>query len=99
MIKNEYKRRILDAMLRDIEGIDKGVVEKFITAKNRLEDLLDSADSLDSLVLQNMVFAPYVYHIKNELHVQTEETISTLLNMDWQSQLIRRTSDGGLSDD
>lgn len=95
MIKNEYKREILDAMLRDIDGIDPGLIEKIITAKNRIEDLLDSADSLDALVLQNMTFAPYVYEIKNNRHMETENTISMLLDMGWQSPLIRRVPDGG----
>lgn len=98
MIKNEYKRSIIDAMLRDIEGIDPGIIEKIITAKNRIEDLLDSADSLDALVLQNMTFAPYVYEIKNNRHIETENTISMLLDMGWQSPLIQRVPDEEVSD-
>lgn len=93
MINTQYKRRILDAMLRDIESVDSGVMEKVITAKNRIEDLLDNADSLDSLVLSNMTFAPYIYEIKNEQHIDTDNTISMLLDMDWQSPLIRRVPD------
>lgn len=93
MINTQYKRRILDAMLRDIESVDAGVMEKVITAKNRIEDLLDNANSLDSLVLSNMTFAPYVYEIKNEQHMETENTISMLLDMGWQSPLIRRVPD------
>lgn len=98
MIKDEYKREILDAMLRDIDGIDPGVIEKIITAKNRIEGLLDSADSLDALVLQNMTFAPYVYEIKNHRHMETENTISMLLDMGWQSPLIRRVTDEEVND-
>jgi len=93
MINSQYKRQILDAMLRDISGIDRAVLEKIITAKNRIEDLLDSADSLDSLVLENMTFAPYVYEIKNNRHIETENAISMLLEMGWQSPLIRRVPD------
>lgn len=93
MINTQYKRRILDAMLRDIESVDPGVIEKIITAKNRIEDLLDNADSLDSLVLSNMTFAPYVWDIKSEQQAETHATIDMLLNMDWQSPLIRRTPD------
>lgn len=93
MINTQYKRRILDAMLRDIESVDSGVMEKVITAKNRIEDLLDNADSLDSLVLSNMTFAPYVWDIKNEQHMETDNTISMLLDMNWQSPLIRRVPD------
>lgn len=95
MINKQYKRRILDAMLRDIESVDSGVMEKVITAKNRIEDLLDNADSLDSLVLSNMTFAPYVWDIKNEQHIETDNTISVLLDMNWQSPLIRRVPDDG----
>lgn len=98
MIKSKYKRSIIDAMLRDIDGIDYGVIEKIITAKNRIEDLLDSADSLDALVLQNMTFAPYVYEIKNNRHIETENTISMLLDIGWQSPLIRRASDEEVND-
>lgn len=98
MIKSEFKRTILDAMLRDIAGIDTGTIEKMLTAKNRIEDLLDSADSLDSLVLQNMTFAPYVYQIKNDMHMETENTISMLLDMGWESPLIRRVPDDEVSD-
>jgi hypothetical protein len=91
MINQQIKRQILDAMLRDIEGIDIAVLEKFITAKNRIDDLLDNADSLDSLVLSNMTFAPYVYQIKIDQHMETENTISMLLDMGWSSPLIRPT--------
>jgi len=93
MINSQYKRQILDAMLRDIESVDRGTIEKIITAKNRIEDLLDSADSLDTLVLENMTFAPYVYEIKNHRHMETENTISMLLDSGWQSPLIRRVPD------
>jgi len=93
MINSQYKRQILDAMLRDIESVDRGTIEKIITAKNRIEDLLDSADSLDTLVLENMTFAPYVYEIKNNRHIETENTISMLLDMGWQSPLIQRVPD------
>lgn len=93
MINSQYKRQILDAMLRDISGIDRAVLEKIITAKNRIEDLLDSADSLDSLVLENMTFAPYVYEIKNNRHIETENAISMLLDIGWESPLIRRVTD------
>jgi hypothetical protein len=91
MIKQKVKRQILDAMLRDIDSIDRGIIEKIITAKNRIEDLLDNEDSLDSLVLSNMTFAPYVWGIKNEQHTETENTISMLLDMGWSSPLIRPT--------
>lgn len=93
MINQTVKRQILDAMLRDIEGIDVAALEKFITAKNRIDDLLDNADSLDSLVLSNMTFAPYVYQIKNDQRIETENTISMLLDMGWQSPLIQRVPD------
>ena len=93
MINSQYKRQILDAMLRDIDSVDRGTIEKIITAKNRIEDLLDSADSLDTLVLENMVFAPYVYEIKNNRHMETENTISMLLDMGWESPLIQRVPD------
>lgn len=93
MINQQTKRQIIDAMLRDIDGIDKGVLEKIITAKNRIGDLLDNADSLDALVLSNMTFAPYVYQIKNNQHMETENTISMLLDMGWTSPLISPTSD------
>lgn len=99
MINSQYKRQILDAMLRDIESVDRGTIEKIITAKNRIEDMLDSADSLDALVLQNMTFAPYVYEIKNNRHIETENTISMLLEMGWQSPLIRRVPDEEVSND
>jgi hypothetical protein len=93
MINQTVKRQILDAMLRDISGIDRAVLEKIITAKNRIESMLDDADSLDSLVLENMVFAPYVYEIKNHRHMEMENTISMLLDMGWQSPLIQRLPD------
>lgn len=93
MINQTVKREILDSMLRDISGIDRAVLEKIITAKNRIESLLDDADSLDSLVLENMVIAPYVYEIKNHRHIETENTISMLLDMGWQSPLIQRVPD------
>lgn len=98
MINSQYKRQILDAMLRDIESVDRGTIEKIITAKNRIEDLLDSADSLDTLVLENMTFAPYVYEIKNNRHMETENTISMLLDMGWQSPLIQRVPDEEIND-
>jgi len=98
MINQTVKRQILDAMLRDIEGIDVAALEKFITAKNRIDDLLDNADSLDSLVLSNMTFAPYVYQIKIDQHMETENTISMLLDMGWQSPLIQRVPDDEVSD-
>lgn len=98
MINSQYKRQILDAMLRDI-SVDRGTIEKIITAKNRIEDLLDSADSLDSLVLENMTFAPYVYEIKNNRHMETENAVSMLLEMGWQSPLIRRVPDEEVSND
>jgi hypothetical protein len=91
MINQTVKRKILDAMLRDIDSIDRGIIEKIITAKNRIEDLLNNADSLDSLVLSNMTFAPYVYQIKIDQHMETENTISMLLDMGWSSPLIRPT--------
>ena len=99
MINQTVKRQILDAMLRDISGIDRAVLEKIITAKNRIESLLDDADSLDSLVLENMVFAPYVYEIKNHRHMEMENTIRMLLEMGWQSPLIRRVPDEEVSND
>lgn len=93
MITEQIQCQILDAMLRDIEGIDKAVLEKIITAKNRIQGLLNNADSLDSLVLSNMIFAPYVYQIKIDRHIETENTISMLLDMGWQSPLIQRVPD------
>lgn len=98
MISQQTKRQIVDAMLRDIDGIDKGVLEKIITAKNRIGDLLDNADSLDALVLSNMTFAPYVYQIKIDQHIETENTISMLLDMGWTSPLISPSSDEEISD-
>jgi hypothetical protein len=99
MIKQKVKRHILDAMLRDIDSIDRGVIEKIITAKNRIEDVINNADSLDSLVLSNINFAPYVYKIKFDRHAEAENTFSMLLNMDWHSPLVRPTPDEEINHD
>lgn len=92
MINPQLKRRIIDAVLRDIEG-DRAVIEKIITLKNRLEDVLDNADGLTDLAISNMALLPYIAEIRQEQAIELENTISMLLEMGWQSPLIRRVPD------
>lgn len=92
MINPQHKRRIIDAVLRDIEG-DRAVIEKIITLKNRLEDVLDSADGLIDLSISNMALLPYIAEIRQEQAIELEKTISILLDGGWQSPLIRRVPD------
>lgn len=92
MINPQLKRRIIDAVLRDIEA-DRAIIEKFITLKNRLEDVLDNADGLIDLSISNMALLPYIAEIRQEQAMELELTISTLLDAEWQSPLIRRVPD------
>ena len=92
MINTQHKRRIIDAVLRDIDG-DRAVIEKFITLKNRLEDVLDNADGLIDLSISNMALLPYIAEIRQEQAIELENTISMLLDSGWQSPLIRRVPD------
>ena len=98
MINKEIKRRIIDAVLRDIEG-DMAVIEKIITLKNRLEDVLDNADGLIDLSISNMALLPYIAEIRQEQAIELENTISMLLDMGWQSPLIQRVPDEEVSND
>lgn len=92
MINPQHKRRIIDAVLRDIDG-DRAMIEKFITLKNRLEDVLDNADGLIDLSISNMALLPYIAEIRQEQAIELENTISMLLDANWQSPLIRRVPD------
>ena len=92
MINTQHKHRIIDAVLRDIDG-DRAVIEKFITLKNRLEDVLDNADGLIDLSISNMALLPYIAEIRQEQAIELENTISMLLDSGWQSPLIRRVPD------
>lgn len=92
MINPQHKRRIIDAVLRDIEG-DSAVIEKIITLKNRLEDVLDNADGMIDLSISNMALLPYIAEIRQEQAIELEKTISILLDGGWQSPLIRRVPD------
>lgn len=92
MINPQHKRRIIDAVLRDIEG-DRAMIEKIITLKNRLEDVLDNADGLIDLSISNMALLPYIAEIRQEQAIELENTISMLLDANWQSPLIRRVPD------
>lgn len=98
MINPKIKRRIIDAVLRDIEG-DRAVIEKIITLKNRLEDVLDNADGLIDLSMSNVSLLPYIAEIRQEQAIDLENTISMLLDMGWQSPLIRRIPDDGVTGD
>lgn len=97
MINPQLKRRIIDAVLRDIEG-DRAVVEKIITLKNRLEDVLDNADGLIDLSISNMSLLPYIAEIRQEQSIDLENTISMLLDSNWQSPLIQRVPDEEIND-
>lgn len=92
MINPQLKRRIIDAVLRDIEA-DRAVIEKIITLKNRLEDVLDNTDGLTDLAMSNMALLPYIAEIRQEQAIELENTISMLLDGGWQSPLIRRVPD------
>lgn len=92
MINPQHKRRIIDAVLRDIEG-DSELIEKIITLRNRLEDVLDNADGLIDLSISNMALLPYIAEIRQEQAIELEKTISILLDGGWQSPLIRRVPD------
>ena len=92
MINKQIKRRIIDAVLRDIEA-DRAVIEKIITLKNRLEDVLDNADGLIDLSISNMALLPYIAEIRQEQAIELENTISMLLDSNWQSPLIQRVPD------
>lgn len=98
MINPQLKRRIIDAVLRDIEA-DRAIIEKFITLKNRLEDVLDNADGLIDLSISNMALLPYIAEIRQEQAMELELTISALLDAEWQSPLIRRVPDEEVSND
>ena len=98
MINPQHKRRIIDAVLRDIEG-DRAVIEKIITLKNRLEDVLDNADGLIDLSISNMALLPYIAEIRQEQAIELENTISMLLDGSWQSPLIRRIPDQEVNND
>lgn len=98
MISPQIKRRIIDAVLRDIEG-DRAVIEKIITLKNRLEDILDNADGLIDLSISNMALLPYIAEIRQEQAMELELTISALLDAEWQSPLILRVPDEEVSND
>jgi len=98
MINPQHKRRIIDAVLRDIEG-DRAVIEKIITLKNRLEDVLDNADGLIDLSISNMALLPYIAEIRQEQAIELENTISMLLDGGWQSPLIRRIPDQEVNND
>lgn len=97
MINSQLKRRIIDAVLRDIEG-DRAVIEKIITLKNRLEDVLDNADGLIDLSISNMSLLPYIAEIRQEQSIDLENTISMLLDSNWQSPLIQRVPDEEIND-
>ena len=73
MINPQLKRRIIDAVLRDIEA-DRAIIEKFITLKNRLEDVLDNADGLIDLSISNMALLPYIAEIRQEQATELELT-------------------------
>lgn len=92
MINQKLKRRIVDAMLRDID-VDRAVIEKIIMLKNRIEDAIDNADGLTDLALSNMALLPYIAEIRQENAMELELTISELLDAEWQSPLIRRVPD------
>lgn len=92
MINPQLKRRIIDAVLRDIEG-DRAVIEKIITLKNRLEDVLDNADGLIDLSISNMALLPYIAEIRQEQAIELENAISMMLDAGWQSPLIQRVPD------
>lgn len=92
MINPQHKRRIIDAVLRDIDG-DRAMIEKFITLKNRLEDVLDNVDGLIDLSISNMALLPYIAEIRQEQAIELENTISMLLDANWQSPLILRVPD------
>lgn len=98
MINPQLKRRIIDAVLRDIEG-DRAVIEKIITLKNRLEDVLDNADGLIDLSISNMALLPYIAEIRQAQAIELELTISALLDAGWQSPLIQRVPDDGATGD
>lgn len=97
MINPQLKRRIIDAVLRDIEG-DRAVIEKIITLKNRLEDVLDNADGLIDLSMSNVSLLPYIAEIRQEQGMELNNVISMLLNAGWQSPLIQRVPDDEVSD-
>jgi len=92
MINKQIKRRIIDAVLRDIEA-DQEVIEKIIMLKNRLEDVLDNADGLIDLSISNMALLPYIAEIRQEQAIELELTVSALLDNKWQSPLIQRVAD------
>lgn len=92
MINPQLKRRIIDAVLRDIEA-DRAVIEKIITLKNRLEDVLDNADGLIDLSISNMALLPYIAEIRQEQTIELENAISMMLDAGWQSPLIQRVPD------